>query len=140
MALDLVERIAKDLRLSLPPSTSHTTPLLGAGERPLLDLPEAVARHLYETYGTLAVEVLALGERPLLPGLPYLEGEVVWAVRQELALKPMDVLAWRLGLALLDREKALSALPRVVEIMAPFLGWDEGRAQAELREALPGLC
>jgi len=107
MALDLVERIAKDLGLSLPPSTSHTTPLLGAGERPLLDLPEAVARHLYETYGTLAGEVLALGERPLLPGLPYLEGEVVWAVRQELATKPMDVLARRLGLALLDREKAL---------------------------------
>jgi peptide/nickel transport system substrate-binding protein len=25
----------------------------------------------------LAGEVLALGERPLLPGLPYLEGEVV---------------------------------------------------------------
>jgi glycerol-3-phosphate dehydrogenase len=143
MALDLVERIAKDLGLSLPPSTSHTTPLLGAGERPLLDLPEAVARHLYETYGTLAGEVAALGERPLLPGLPYLEGEVVWAVRQELATKPMDVLARRLGLALLDREKALSALPRVVEIMAPLLGWDEGRAQAELREAreaLPGLC
>ena len=108
-----------------------------------MDLPEAVARHLYETYGTLAGEVLALGERPLLPGLPYLEGEVVWAVRQELAAKPMDVLARRLGLALLDREKALSALPRVVEIMAPLLGWDEGRAQAELREgreALPGLC
>jgi glycerol-3-phosphate dehydrogenase len=143
MALDLVERVARDLGLSLPPSTSHTTPLLGAGERPLLDLPEAVARHLSETYGTLAGEVLALGERPLLPGLPYLEGEVVWAVRQELAAKPMDVLARRLGLALLDREKALSALPRVVEIMAPLLGWDEGRAQAELREAreaLPGLC
>jgi glycerol-3-phosphate dehydrogenase len=67
----------------------------------------------------------------------------VWAVRQELAAKPMDVLARRLGLALLDREKALSALPRVVEIMASLLGWDEGRAQAELkeaREALPGLC
>jgi len=143
MALDLVERIAKDLGLSLPPSTSHTTPLLGAGERPPLPFPEAVARHLYETYGTLAGEVATLGERPLLPGLPYLEGEVVWAVRQELAAKPMDVLARRLGLALLDREKALSALPRVVEIMAPLLGWDEGRAQAELgeaREALPGLC
>jgi glycerol-3-phosphate dehydrogenase len=55
----------------------------------------------------------------------------------------MDVLARRLGLALLDREKALSALPRVVEIMAPLLGWDEGRKEVELAEAkraLPGLC
>jgi glycerol-3-phosphate dehydrogenase len=117
-----VERVARDLGLALPPSTSHTTPLLGAGERPLLDLPEAVARHLYETYGTLAGEVLALGERPLLPGLPYLEGEVVWAVRRELARKPMDVLARRLGLAFLDQDKALSTLPRVVAFMAALLG------------------
>ena len=108
-----------------------------------MDLPEAVARHLYETYGTLAPKVASLGDRPLLPGLPYLEGEVRWGVRHELAQKPLDILARRMGLAFLDREKALSALPRVVEIMAPLLGWDEGRAQAELREAreaLPGLC
>jgi glycerol-3-phosphate dehydrogenase len=68
---------------------------------------------------------------------------VVWAVRRELARKPLDVLARRLGLALLDREKALSALPRVVEIMAPLLGWDEGRKEpefAEAKRALPGLC
>jgi len=143
MALDLVERIAKDLGLSLPPSTSHTTPLLGAGERPLLDLPEAVARHLYETYGTLAPKVASLGDRPLLPGLPYLKGEVRWGVRHELAQKPLDILARRMGLAFLDREKALLALPRVVELMAPLLGWSEGQKAAELEEArraLPGLC
>lgn len=143
MALDLVERIAKDLGLALPPSTSHTTPLLGAGPRPELPLPEEVARHLYETYGTLAPEVLALGERPLLPGLPYLEGEVVYAVREELARKPLDVLARRMGLAFLDREKARQALPRVVELMAPLLGWDDPTKRALLSEAekaLPALC
>lgn len=143
MAQDLVERIAQDLGLSLPPSPSHATPLLGAGPKPPLPLPEETARHLYETYGTLAGEVLALGERPLLPGLPYLEGEVVWAVRRELARKPLDVLARRMGLALLDRGKALEALPRVVELMAPLLGWGEERKRAELEEAralLPGLC
>ena len=143
MALDLVERIAKDLGLTLPPSSSHATPLLGAGERPPLPLPEETARHLYETYGALAPEVAAFGDRPLLPGLPYLEGEVGWAVRRELARKPLDVLARRMGLAFLDQEKALSALSRVVELMAPLLGWDEERKRAELEEArraLPGLC
>jgi glycerol-3-phosphate dehydrogenase len=143
MALDLVERLAKDIGLSLPPSASHATPLLGAGPMPRLPLPEAQARHLYETYGTLAGEVLALGERPLLPGLPYLEGEVVWAVRRELARKPLDVLARRMGLAFLDRRAAWEALPRVVGLMAPLLGWGEERQRAELEEAqkaLPGLC
>ncbi|WP_117238260.1 glycerol-3-phosphate dehydrogenase/oxidase [Thermus sediminis] len=143
MARDLVERVAGDLGLTLPPSSSHATPLLGAGPRPPLDLPEGVAEHLYATYGVLAPKVAALGDRPLLPGLPYLEGEVVWAVGRELARKPLDVLARRMGLALLDREQALLALPRVVERMAPLLGWDEGRRRAEqeeAREALPGLC
>ncbi|GAB5601922.1 FAD-dependent oxidoreductase [Thermus sp. FJN-A] len=143
MALDLLERLAKDLGLSLPPSASHATPLLGAGPRPELPLPEETARHLYGTYGALAPKVLALGERPLLPGLPYLEGEVVWAVRRELARRPLDVLARRMGLAFLDREKALEALPRVVELMAGLLGWGEAAQRLELEEArgsLPALC
>ena len=143
MALDLVERLARDLGLSLPPSESHRTPLLGAGPRPSLPLPEGVAEHLYTHYGTLAPEVAALGDRPLLPGLPYLEGEVVFAVREELAQRPLDVLARRLGLALLDQKAAERALPRVVELMAPLLGWDDGRKQAlllEARRTLPALC
>ncbi|QWK22119.1 FAD-dependent oxidoreductase [Thermus antranikianii] len=143
MALDLLERLARDLSLSLPPSPSHRTPLLGAGPRPPLPLPEGVAEHLYAHYGTLAPEVAALGDRPLLPGLPYLEGEVVWAVREELAQKPLDVLARRLGLALLDRKRAEEALPRVGDLMAPLLGWDEPTKQAlllEARKALPALC
>jgi glycerol-3-phosphate dehydrogenase len=143
MALDLVERVARDLGLFLPPSASHTTPLLGAGSRPPLDLSGEVAQHLYATYGALALEVASLGDRPLLPGLPYLEGEVRWGVRHELAQKPLDILARRMGLAFLDREKALLALPRVVELMAPLLGWSEGQKAAELEEArraLPGLC
>jgi glycerol-3-phosphate dehydrogenase len=55
----------------------------------------------------------------------------------------MDVLARRLGLALLDQDKALSTLPRVVALMAALLGWDEGRKEpefAEAKRALPGLC
>ncbi len=135
MALDLVERLAHDLGLRLPPSVSHATPLVGAGPRP--PLPEGLER-LYTAYGALAPEVLALGAAPLL-GLPYLEGEVVWAVREELAQKPLDVLVRRMGLALLDQKAAEEALPRVVALMAPLLGWSEAEAQAELERAKQGL-
>ncbi|GLV48049.1 glycerol-3-phosphate dehydrogenase [Thermus sp. LT1-2-5] len=143
MAKDLLDRLDRDLGLGLPPSTSHATPLWGAGPKPSLDLPPEVAEHLYHTYGTEARGVAVLGDRPLLPGLPHLEGEVVYAVREELAQKPLDVLARRLGLALWDQEAARAALPRVVELMASLLGWDEGRKEAERKEAeaaLPGLC
>jgi glycerol-3-phosphate dehydrogenase len=102
-----------------------------------------VGERLYAHYGALAAQVLALGERPLLPGRPYLEGEVVWAVRRELAAKPLDVLARRLGLAFLDGEAAAEALPRVAHLMAPLLGWNEEKKEAlleEARRALPGLC
>ncbi|MCS6868356.1 FAD-dependent oxidoreductase [Thermus sp.] len=143
MAQDLLDRLDQDLAWGLPPSPSHATPLLGTGPRPLLDLPQAVQEHLYAAYGALAGEVAALGDRPLLPGLPYLEGEVVWAVRREMAQKPLDVLARRLGLALLDQGLAERALPRVVALMAPLLGWEQGQREAlleEARRALPGLC
>ncbi|TBH21350.1 glycerol-3-phosphate dehydrogenase/oxidase [Thermus thermamylovorans] len=143
MALDLLERLARDLSLSLPPSESHRTPLVGSGPRPALPLPKEVVEHLWATYGALAPRVAALGERPLLPGLPYLEGEVAWAVRAELARKPLDVLARRLGLALLDQKGAEAALPRVVDLMAPLLGWGEEERRARLEEArrcLPALC
>ena len=67
----------------------------------------------------------------------------MWAVRRELARKPMDALARRLGLAFLDQDKALSALPQVVVLMAALLGWDKGQKEpefAEAKRALPGLC
>ena len=55
----------------------------------------------------------------------------------------MDALARRLGLAFLDQDKALSALPQVVVLMAALLGWDKGQKEpefAEAKRALPGLC
>jgi glycerol-3-phosphate dehydrogenase len=64
-------------------------------------------------------------------------------VREELAQKPLDVLARRMGLALLDRKRAEEALPRVGDLMAPLLGWDDPTKQALLSEAekaLPALC
>jgi glycerol-3-phosphate dehydrogenase len=137
MAEDLLERLRRDLGLPMGPPASAHTPLAGAGPRG--EIPEA----LWRNYGLEAEGVLALGERPLLPGLAHVEGEVLWAVREELAVKPLDVLARRMGLALLDQKAALEALPRVVALMAPVLGWDEGRAKREEEEAragLPGLC
>lgn len=107
-------------------------------------LPEDVARHLQESYGDRAPAVAVLcaraGER-LAPGFPYVEADVLWAVRQEMALRPLDVLARRTRLAFLDRAAARAALPRVVTVMAGELGWDgtrRAREEAEAADVLAG--
>jgi len=83
-----------------------------------------------------ADEVAALGaqgwDKKLHPDHPYSEADVLNAVRREDAVHAVDVLTRRLTLALVDREAARSAAPKVIELMAGELGWDEAARQAEL--------
>jgi glycerol-3-phosphate dehydrogenase len=82
-------------------------------------------------YGTDAAAIRALMEdAPLLAArlvewLPYTEAEVVWAVRREMARTVDDVLARRLRILFLDAQAALQAAPRVAELIAKELGYDE---------------
>jgi glycerol-3-phosphate dehydrogenase len=71
---------------------------------------------------------------PIAPGYPYLEAEVVWGVRHEMASRPMDILARRTPLALLDTKAAVSASDMVVEIMAGELGWNLEKQREEERD------
>jgi glycerol-3-phosphate dehydrogenase len=65
-----------------------------------------------------------LGEL-LHPGLPYLRGEVVWAVRNEMARTVDDVLARRLRALLLDARAAIECAEETAGLMADELGMDE---------------
>jgi glycerol-3-phosphate dehydrogenase len=71
----------------------------------------------------LARETPALAA-PLHPRLPYLAAEVVWAVREEMALTVEDVLARRTRALLLDARASIEAAPRAAEILAAELGRD----------------
>jgi glycerol-3-phosphate dehydrogenase len=99
--------------------------------------PES-AGHLHRSYGDLAAEVADLCrgpyDEPLVPGHPYLKGELLWAVRREFALRGDDFLARRIPLALLDIEAARAAVPFVLETMARELSWDQGRLAEERQE------
>ena len=109
----------------------------GGGERLARrhGLPPEVARHLHESYGDRADEVAGLCRGALLerlaPGHPYLKGEVLYAVRREMAVSAADFLARRVPFALLDREAALTAAPEVIALMARELGWDGARVARE---------
>lgn len=76
-------------------------------------------------YGSDAGALTELLERwpdRLHPDLPYREGEVVWAVRQEMARTLEDVLARRLRALFLNARAAIAMAPRAAELMARELG------------------
>lgn len=69
----------------------------------------------------------------LVEGLDYTEAEVVWAVREEMARTVEDVLARRVRILFVDARRAVQAAPRVAQLLAAELGYDEvwERAQVE---------
>ena len=65
-----------------------------------------------------------LGER-LVPELPYVAAEVIWATRAEMAWSVEDVLARRTRALFLNSKAAIRAAPKVAKLMAQELGRDE---------------
>jgi len=60
-------------------------------------------------------------------------------VRHEYACTAVDVLARRTRLAFVNAQAALSALPRVIEIMSEELGWNRTRQREEFERGLKYL-
>jgi glycerol-3-phosphate dehydrogenase len=104
-----------------------------------LGLAASTAEHLSQAYGTAAGELLDLiSSRPelgtrLVADLPYVEAEVVYACRAELALTIEDVLARRTHVALQEPSRGTGVAPRVADLMAAELGWSEEDRSRQLR-------
>ena len=92
-----------------------------------------IAAHLLRRYGTLAREVEALIDAapelagPLVPGLPYVGAEAVYAARHEMARSLDDVLSRRTRARLMDRAATSDAAAAVARLIAPELGWDDSQ-------------
>jgi glycerol-3-phosphate dehydrogenase len=142
MAADTVDVVARRLGGRVPASPTAHLPLVGAAKPGPVGDP--LLRHLSGRHGSETAEVLALCDldpawrQPLVPGLPYLKAEAVWAARREMARTVPDVLARRTRALILDREAAAAAAPDVAALLAPELGWDddEQAAQVERFDAL----
>jgi glycerol-3-phosphate dehydrogenase len=87
-------------------------------------------------YGTDAPEIGKLVQsdpklgKKLHPALPYIEAEVVWAVRHEMARTIEDMLARRTRALFLNAKAALEMSPAVADLLASELAWD---ARSRLR-------
>jgi glycerol-3-phosphate dehydrogenase len=153
MARDAVNAILGDQAKGRASGTANL-PIVGAAARSGLDalttrlakedgLGEAAARSLVDRHGTESEDVLALGRthdlvRPLVDGHPYLEAEIAWAAEQELALSLDDLLARRVRLAQVLRDRGEAIAPRVAAIAGHVLGWDAARQASEVATYLEG--
>ena len=70
----------------------------------------------------------------LVNGYDYTKAEVVWAIRNEMAVTIEDVLARRIRLLFLDADAAIKAAAAVADIFQREAGWSNERKQEQLDE------
>ncbi len=70
----------------------------------------------------------------LHPDFDFTSGEVVWAVRKEMARTIDDVLARRVRALYLDAKASLSMAPKVASLMAKELRKDKAWEEAQVKE------
>jgi glycerol-3-phosphate dehydrogenase len=135
MAEDTVDEVQAALGRPRTPARTAALALHGAPRGP----GPAPADHLVARHGTdsrvLAAMVAAhpaLAE-PLVPTLPYLRAEAVYAARYEMACSVDDVLARRTRSLILARDASLAAAPDVAGLLARELGWSVAEAAAQVK-------
>ncbi|HEX6312710.1 MAG TPA: glycerol-3-phosphate dehydrogenase/oxidase [Acidimicrobiia bacterium] len=110
------------------------TPAAGTGLEPGLH------EHLAGRYGTEADAVRALVDDDpalgdaLVPGLPYLRAEAVFAARHEMASTLDDVLSRRTRARLLARDASARAADGVSRLLASELGWSDAERTRQVEE------
>ncbi len=125
MAEDCVNQAATLARLEERPCPTHGLRIHGYHP------PQPALGHL-AVYGSDAAAVRELGSRQLDPALPYTDGEVVWAARQEMARTLDDVLARRTRALFLNARAAARMAPAAAAILARELGRDQAWAQSQV--------
>jgi glycerol-3-phosphate dehydrogenase len=151
MAHDTVEACEPILGRKLSKSRTKSLRLRGAEG---FDEVKESEPHLARRYGGEARTLRAMIEADatlgdaLLPGLPYLKAEAVFAARYEMAQSLDDVLARRTRSLLLGRDVAADHAEDVARLIAGELGWDDAevarqaaafRALAEHERTSAGL-
>jgi len=155
MAADTVDQVMILLQRQ-PRATRRRTrryPLWGADGHEALAAADAPAQlgvssatldHLRGRYGgearVLAAMMAATPELagPLVPGLPYLRAEAVFAVRYEMACTLDDILSRRTRAVILDARATMAAAPEVAALIAPELGWSGEEEQRQVTAFVAG--
>jgi glycerol-3-phosphate dehydrogenase len=149
MAADAVDEAAGSLDARVPASVTADLPLAGAaGYKALWNQRRSLAasagihvarvEHLLNRYGSCIHELLDLirADQTLAEPLPgaddYLAVEALYAVTHEDARHVDDVLARRTRISIESWDRGVAAAPRVADLMADVLGWDEETRKREV--------
>lgn len=65
--------------------------------------------------------------------LPYIKAEIIWAVRNEMAINLIDVLARRTRSLILNAKAAIEIAPNIASMIADELGYDKNWQMNEVR-------
>jgi glycerol-3-phosphate dehydrogenase len=103
-----------------------------------LGLDSDIETSLAFNYGSHALAILdlvaaqpELGAR-LTPDLPYIRAEVIYACREEMALRLDDALARRMRIELEDQVRGVGVATQVAGLMAGELGWAPSEIAAQV--------
>lgn len=152
MARDAIDAVLGHEAARTRPSKTADWRLVGAAEADgqsriaaelatipaVASLGSTVPVQLASRYGTESPAVVMLGTeldllRPLVPGRAFVEAEVAWAARHELAQSLDDVLARRMRLAVELPDRGASVAARVAAILGAELGWGDARQALEVQ-------
>ena len=114
-------------------------PLIGASSKNVKN-SDARDQHLFSRFGSesqiirdLIKQDESLKEQ-LIPGLPYLRAEAVFAVTHEMAVTLDDILSRRTRSRIINRRATVANARNVAELIAPFLGWSEQEINNQVLE------
>jgi len=156
MAEELIDKVVehKQLKQAGPCKTKGIKLIGGDGYHELLyiqlvqkyGISEDIAKHLCHTYGAAAFAVCELSKptgkrwprfgRVLVEGYPFIEEEIEYACKHEMAVSVKDMLTLRMRLAYLNSEAAKEVVPRVTELMAEQLKWSKKEKASQQKAAM----
>ena len=110
----------------------------------VMGMPPEVAASLVLSYGDRAPAVLDLAEQmeltqPVSEGLPYLQAELVWAARTEMAGTVADLLSRRTRLGVEDQMAGTDKIDLLAPLVAPELGISESDFVSQAEGHLTGV-
>ena len=137
MAEDAVDEVCRLLNVK---TSSKTKTLSLHGARGARSSTRPQDAHLYSRYGNHASDLKKMMaqdltlEDELVPGLPYLRCEAIYAVTHEMAVSVDDVLTRRTRARLLDRRACVAVARDVATLIGPYLGWDDATKEASIAQ------
>jgi glycerol-3-phosphate dehydrogenase len=145
---EIVDAVYRKQGRQAPPCLTAALPLPGAilpaddriqqAVQKYRELPITTIAYLFSVYGAIATEVLALTDAEpeladaLLPPLPDIKAQIVYAMRSEYAQTLVDLASRRTTLAM-QTNYGFGTLPAIVQVLEKYCGWTQAESDRQTK-------